>query len=66
MARKQYVEDEVLRILSRKRDVKIDTQRKVVQVKRGSIEVGNGSWGKIDFLSNYCGYKSMIVEDFSR
>lgn len=68
MARKQdYDEDEVLRILAKKADINIDKNMKVVQVLReGKGDVGNGSWGKIDFLVNYRGWKSMRVNDFGK
>ena len=64
MARKQYVADEVLKILGKKSDIKVDNNMKVIQVLRGSVTVGNGSWGKIDFLVNHNGWKSMIVNEF--
>ena len=27
-------------------------------------DLGNGSWGKIDFLVNHCNYKRRFVEEF--
>lgn len=68
MSRKQHNLDEVIRSLSKKKDVKIDVTGKVVFVlKRESVhavkDLGNKSWGKIDFLCNYQGYKlNRVVE----
>lgn len=68
--RKLYTEDEVIKSLSRKNDVRINPYRKSIQrlsnviEKDGGIipnplykgDLGNKSWGKIDFLRHYCGY----------
>ncbi len=67
MARKQHSEEEVLKALKRKSDVKIEG--KFVLVLNGnkqhkSHDLGNGSWGKIDFLVNHCSYKQRFVEEF--
>lgn len=65
MARKRnYEEDEVLKLLDRKGDIKIDKNMKVVQVLRDNTTVGNNTWGKIDFLVNFRGWKSMLVNEF--
>lgn len=67
MARK-HNEDEVLYRLRKKHDVRI-TQNKEILVlsqfaKNKLNDLGNGSWGKIDFLVNYCGYRQYFVKDF--
>jgi endo-1,4-beta-mannosidase len=69
MARKHYKEDEVLRSLSKKHDVKIDGY--TIYVLNGkskrqpmSHDLGNGSWGKIDYLVNYCGYSQYYINEF--
>lgn len=72
MARKKnYTLDEVLRSLAKKRDVRVDSNVKVVQVLTGldrkfpaHNDLGNGSWGKIDFLCNYQGYRQIFVDRF--
>lgn len=64
MARKSYTTDEVLKSLNRNRDIKVNVNRKVIQVLRDNNTVGNGSWGKIDFLVNFNGWRSMLVNDF--
>ena len=79
MARKHQV-DEVLKVLNRKHDVSIDNRDKVIRVlcdkvfnlKTGKTEInakktfdlGNGSWGKISFLVNHCGYQQFFVTSF--
>lgn len=70
MARK-HTEEEVLKSLKKKNDITIDGNEifimpdKVYNSKSGEIEtnpkkkfdLGNGSWGKIDFLVHHCGYR---------
>lgn len=70
MARK-HTEDEVLKALSKKSDCRI--KGKDIFVLNGKSQkaqfipkhdLGNGSWGKIDYLTNYCGYRQMFVSEF--
>lgn len=56
---KKYDEASVVRALSKNPDVKITTgviNSKFVEVVKNSTYVGNGTWGKIDFLTRHCGY----------
>ena len=69
MARKQHNLDEVLRSLSKKHDVKVDERTSTISVlsKDSPIrkdDLGNGSWGKIDFLVNHQGFKLLHVTKF--
>ena len=74
MARKQrYTEDEVLRHLSIKRDVSINPHTRTIQVLNGKSkkspkvnDLGNGSWGKIDFLRKYRYYHLIFVDEFTK
>ena len=50
MKRKNYDEVSVIRSITKKADISVDYVNKVVQVKKDSNEVGNGTWGKIDYL----------------
>ena len=34
----------------------------VINVLIGATDLGNGSWGKVDFLRRYCGYKQIFVK----
>ena len=70
MARKHKM-DEVLKALAKKHDCRIVGN--VIQVLNGesleakyqlSNDLGNGSWGKIDFLVKHCGFRQMYVVDF--
>jgi hypothetical protein len=77
MARK-HTEDEVLRALRFKNDVRIIDygihllKNKVWDNKTGQLvtnhrkkfDVGNSSWGKIDFLTKHCGYHVLYVNEF--
>lgn len=60
MKKKNYDEASVIRSITKKADVSIDYVNKIVQVKKDSNEVGNGTWGKIDYLYHYCGYSYII------
>lgn len=61
----KYNENSVVRSLYRNPDVKINTSSKTIEVNRNATHCGNGSWGKIDFLTNYCGYFVKVVQNFS-
>ena len=67
MARKHHM-DEVARSLNKKNDVKVDTRASIVYLMEDSTkksnDLGNGSWGKIDFLVNHKGYVKQFVETF--
>lgn len=60
MKKKNYDEVSVIRSITKKADISIDYANKIVQVKKDSNEVGNGTWGKIDYLCHYCGYSYII------
>lgn len=60
MKKKNYDEASVIRSITKKADVSVDYVNKIVQVKKDSNEVGNGTWGKIDYLCHYCGYSYII------
>jgi hypothetical protein len=74
MARNQrYTEDEVLKRLSVKRDVSINPHTRTIQVLNGNSkkfpkanDLGNGSWGKIDFLCNHREYHWIFVDEFTK
>lgn len=60
MKKKNYDEVSVIRSITKKADISVDYANKVIQVKKDSNEVGNGTWGKIDYLCHYCGYSYII------
>ena len=71
MARKQkHTLDGVLRSLSKKNDVRIDERLKTIEIlepdaKNAKQDLGNGSWGKIDYLTNVHHYTAYQVRAFS-
>lgn len=62
---KKYDEVSVIRSLSQKHEVNVDRIRKVVEVVKNATNVGNGTWGKIDYLCHYCGYHAILVNNIS-
>lgn len=60
MKKKNYDEASVIRSITKKADVSVDYVNKIIQVKKDSNEVGNDTWGKIDYLCHYCGYSYII------
>ena len=70
MARKHSL-DEVLKSLGKKNDCRVDSTKKVVYTLNGKSkkqkclhDLGNKSWGKIDYLVNWCGYTHYFVAEF--
>lgn len=63
---KNYDEVSVVRSLSKKSTIAIDTNNKVISIDRKSTELGNGSWGKIDFLCNYRDYSYIFVDSVGK
>lgn len=73
--RKNYTIDEACAGLSKKNDVRINGS--VIEIltdkittKEGNVidnpkkrnDIGNGSWGKIDYLTKYCGFVLIRVD----
>lgn len=56
MSRKHYDETKVIRSLSKKKSININVANKVIEVFKNATDVGNGSWGKIDYLCHVHGY----------
>jgi len=59
MARKHHDEASCVRSLSKKNSICIT--KKCIEILKGATDVGNGSWGKIDFLVKYCGYICLSI-----
>lgn len=53
---KKYDEFSVVKSISKKHSVKVDTVNKIIKVLKDSTDVGNGTWGKIDYLCKVHGY----------
>ena len=61
MSKSRYDEGKVLRQLAKK-SVRIDYAAKVIGVAKGINDIGIHSWGKLDYLQNYCGWKVILVD----
>lgn len=57
---KQYDEKHVTDLLKRNTDIKVNTTSKTITTVRDSSKVGNGSWGKIDYLVKVHGYTHLF------
>lgn len=53
-------ERRAVRILSANPAITINFR--TIEVLKGATTVGNKSWGKIDFLTKYCGYHVLFVD----
>lgn len=67
MSNKHYDEVSVVRALSRKSSIRITTNDAYnhIQILKDATDVGNGSWGKIDYLTHVHGYIPVRVTAFS-
>lgn len=61
MDKKHYDEVSVVRSLSRKSSIHINSSLKEIKIKKGATDVGNSSWGKIDYLCHVHGYHAVFV-----
>ena len=63
MSKKTYDEVSVIRSLSKNSDIRINNT--TIEVVSNSTKVGNGSWGKIDYLCKVCHYSYYFVTKLS-
>lgn len=61
---KNYDEATCVKELNKK--VSCEVAGSVINVLIGATDLGNGSWGKIDFLRRYCGYRQIFVKELSK
>ena len=59
----------VIKSLNRKNDIRIIEKSKKLIILNSksrvkSNDLGGKSWGKIDFLTNHCGYSTIKVDKF--
>lgn len=52
----KYDEVSAIRSLYKKHGVSINKNTKVIKIDKGNNNLGNSSFGKVDFLCHYCGY----------
>lgn len=53
---KNYDEASVVRALNKKQGCSVNSVNKVITIDKSADSLGNKSWGRIDFLVNYCKY----------
>lgn len=58
-----YDEASVLNTL--RKNVGIDYANHTLRVNPDNPNIGNGTWGKIDYLCNYCGWRWIKSKDMS-
>lgn len=56
----KYDEVSVVKALSKNPDIRIKGNH--IEIVKNSQYIGNGSWGKIDFLTHYCGYVRTTID----
>lgn len=61
---KNYDEATCVRELNKKTSCEVVNS--VINVLVGATDLGNGSWGKIDFLRRYCGYRQIFVKELPK
>lgn len=66
MAKKHYDEVSVVRSLSRKSSIRVIPSLMQIEIKIGATDVGNGSWGKIDYLRHVHGYHVVFIKSVTK
>lgn len=61
---KNYDEATCVKELNKK--VSCEVVGSVINVLIGVTDLGNGSWGKIDFLTKHCGYRQIFVKELPK
>lgn len=56
----KYNEQQVVRELSKNPAIVINGNK--INIVKDNTLVGSGTWGKIDFLTKYCGYTFEIID----
>lgn len=63
---RNYDEVSVVSSLMKKSTINVDRGNKTITILKDSAELGNGSWGKIDFLVKYCKYHTCYSDTIGR
>ena len=67
MAKKRaYDETSVVRSLSKKNSIRINIADRKIEIIKNATDVGNGSWGKIDYLHKVHGYVYVFVDSLGK
>lgn len=65
MKKVHYDEANVIRAISKKKGVNVKVNDKIIEVLRNQTDVGNGTWGKIDYLVKIHNYIVLFVKGFN-
>lgn len=65
MAKKRYDEATVLRLISRGGKCFVNHGNRMIEVNKDNLP-GIHTWGKIDYLCNYCGWRYMFKSNGSK
>lgn len=66
MAKKHHDEASVIRSLSKKGSIQVNPANMTIEILKNSTDVGNGSWGKIDYLRKIHGYVVLFTTKLSK
>ena len=61
-----YNEELVIKALSYNSDVRVNRVGKSIEINKNSSSLGNKTWGKIDYLTKYCGYTRCVVDSSNK
>lgn len=64
--KRTYDEASVIRSISKKNSVQVNAVEHIVEVVKNSTDVGNGTWGKIDYLCKVHGYIVVFTAKLSK
>lgn len=64
--KRTYDEASVIRSISKKNGVQVNAIEQVIEVVENATDVGNGTWGKIDYLCKVHGYVTVFVDKLSK
>lgn len=56
MATKGYDETSVIRFFKRNREISINSSTKTIYMIKNTTNTGNGTIGRLNYLTKYCGY----------
>lgn len=62
MSKKPYDETSVIKSFKRFKSISIDSINRTIFIVKNNTELGNGSFGKIDYLIKYRGFKINYVD----
>ena len=64
--KRNYDEASVINSISKKNSVQVNTVDHIIEIIKNSTDVGNGTWGKIDYLCKVHGYVISFTTKLSK